>query len=68
MFNLPYEPSDLDDTQIRDCYLKVFNSPDGKIVLNHLLGEQCTMHKAAYDEQDIGMQTVGHRILNLMKG
>ena len=68
MFELPYKESRLNRGELQELYRRVFASPDGEIVLNHLLGETCKMKRIASDMQDVAAQEVGFKIINFMKG
>ena len=70
MFTLPYKRKD--QKEVRDAYDRVFNSPDGSIVLNHLLGEVCGLSRVSLPNddklvfKDLGKQQVGYEILNIL--
>jgi len=70
-FILPYERKETDEDIIAS-YDKVFNTPDGRVVLNHLLGEVCDLARVSMptDEKgvfkNIGRQQAGLRILSIL--
>ena len=66
MFSLPYERNQSAE-EIKATYQRLFASPDGKVVLNHLLGELCHLSMPCDDVNDLGRQAVGYKILNLIK-
>lgn len=70
-FILPYKRHDKME-EVQKCYDRVFSSPDGRIVLNHLLGDFCDLARAniPQNEKDvfknIGRQKVGLDILTIL--
>lgn len=69
-FQLPYIPDERE--AVIEAYRRVFASPDGKIVLNHLCGHVCgisadamtTDEKTTY--KNIGRQRVALDVLSIL--
>ena len=72
LFTLPYKKQHSDAKHLYGCYDRVFNTADGRIVLNHLLGEVCHLSRTiAVDDEKVliknsGRQQVGLDILKIL--